>query len=229
MPRVISLVFLGGLVLVSASCGSPSGAEHVPLPAVPAPQTRATLVGPRCEGGQRCDCRDEGTPESEQPPGAAFKRFEVRVGPSQNPLWVTVDDMVLYKSEQRATDCFYIDLTPGKHPVRVHGKREQGVGVAVEINELSGGGPWWYSSFDYNCGGGGPCDMDGLRDEQSRVKALPRGILDPCGSVKIQGFNWRSGTMPDALHPQEIVVDFVLDVYKFKTEHVPGSDKCKKS
>jgi len=216
---------LAGLVLISLSCSGATPA-FVPLPPLPRAETRATLVGPRCAGGDQCECRVIGASGDEPHPGERFKRFEVRVGPTQHELWVSVDDMVLYKSRERATECFYLDLVPGKHPVRIHGKRDQGVGVVVAINELSAGGPWWYPAFELDCGGGGPCDLDSMRAEQARIQAVPRGIHAPCGSVKIQRFQWQTGTMPDALHPGEIVVDFFLDVYQFATSKQPGSDDC---
>jgi len=216
---------VAGLVLISLSCGGAS-AVHVPLPTLPRAETRATLVGPRCQGADHCVCRDLGVAGDEARPGERLKRFEVRVGPTQNALWVSVDDMVLFKSKQRATECFYIDLVPGKHPVRIHGKGEHGLGMVVAFYELSGGGPWWYPAFEFDCGAGGLCTLEDIRKEQARIRLLPRGISAPCGSVKVQRFKWQTGTMPDALHPGEIAVDFFLDVYEFATTEPPGSDKC---
>lgn len=215
------------LALISLSCSGSSG-PHVSLPEVPSAQTRATLVGPRCAGAGHCECRDLTAPSAEEDkPAGKYKRFEVRVGPAQNELWVHIDDNILYKSKQRATDCFYVDLLPGRHPVQVHAKETNGVGVGVQLYELSGGGPWWYETFDFDCSSGGVCDVESIRREQNRIKAIPRGIQDPCGSVKIQGFTWRTGTMPDTIHPGEVVVDFVLNIYEFATKTPADSAECK--
>ena len=83
-------------------------------------------------------------------------------------------------------------------------------------------------SFEFDCSGGGVCDLDSIRVEQARIKAAPRGIHAPCGSVKVQQLDWQTGTMPDAIHPGEIVMDFVLNVYTFGTTAKPGADTCQK-
>jgi hypothetical protein len=168
--------------------------------------------------------------ETEVPPRAPFKRYEIRIGPVSNALWVTIDDMTLYKGTARPEECFYVDLLPGKHPVRVHGKAGQsgtGLGVQLHVSELSDAGPWWYEVFEYDCGGAGWCSLQDVRDEQARIKGVPRGIWDKCGSTRVRELDWRTGTMPDAIHPDEILVDFTLHAYKFRTEHPPGSDSCK--
>jgi hypothetical protein len=219
------VVRIASFVALALGC-SGSGGPAIALPPLPAAETRATLAGPRCSGGQRCECRDAMQVEDELRPEPPLKRFEFRVGPTQNALWVSVDDMVLYKSTERADECFYVDLMPGRHPVQIHGKGDDGLGVVVRVAELSGAGPWWYDTFSFDCGGGGLCDLDGMRGEKARIAQVDRGIHDTCGSVKVQQLDWRTGTMPDALHPGEIVVDFVLNVYRFATEHPPGSDAC---
>src|SRR5262245_23828029 len=83
-------------------CGG-STAHQEPLPPTPPPGTNATLAGPLCEG-QACKCREYGAP-ADGGAGAApegMKRFELRLGPTPNPLWVTLDGNVLYKSEEHA-------------------------------------------------------------------------------------------------------------------------------
>ncbi len=173
-------------------------------------------------------CRDVDQPATEaDKPKPPFKRYEIRVGPLQNDLWVMVDDMTLYKTKERATECFYVDLLPGKHPVRIHGKAKDGLGVQVHVSELSAGGPWWYDTFTYNCGGSSWCALEDVKEEKARIAAVPRQLHAPCGSTKIKSLNWATGRMPDALHPAEIVIDFTLQVYEFATEHEPGSKQCK--
>ncbi|RMH43258.1 MAG: hypothetical protein D6689_05800 [Deltaproteobacteria bacterium] len=214
------------LAALSLHCGSPQRPPADPPPPAPAPVTRATLAGPTCEGGQRCACRDDDAPADEPRPPAPYKRFEIRVGPVPNAVWVTVDDRVLYKSAERPLECFTVDLLPGVHPVRVQAEDDAGVAIAIRIREQSGGGPWWYDTFAFDCGRGGLCDLDGLRAEQRRIAAVPRGIHAPCGSVKVQRFQWRTGRLPDALHPDRIAVDFALNVYRFATERPPGDAAC---
>jgi hypothetical protein len=212
-----------------AGCGGSGTLANRPLPPLPAPQTTAALVGPRCQEPGRCECRSQdGESADEATPAGPYKRFEFRLGPVQHDLWATVDGAVLYKSRQRATDCFYLDLRPGNHDVRVHSKEESGASIAVAIAELSKGGPWWYPSFTFECNGGGLCDLEGLDREKRRIAEVPRGVHEPCGSVRVRNVSWQTGTMPDALHPGEIVLEFTLQVYKFATEHEPGSPECMK-
>jgi hypothetical protein len=216
--------------LVLASCGSTTLAPPIGPP--PRPETRATLVGARCaRPNSACQCRDpdrEDPLDKEDTPPAPYKRFEVRVGPIQNELWVTVDDMVLYKSKERATECFYVDLVPGKHAVEIRGHGEDGFGAVVVIAELSAGGPWWYATFTFDCGAGGLCDRAGLLAWQESVRGVKKNLHAPCGSTKVRGIEWQHGRMPDALHPADLVVDFVLDIYAFATQHPPGFPACTK-
>jgi hypothetical protein len=212
------------LLLMSAACGGGFAAAPGPLPARPAPETRATLVGPRCASADACVCRSEGAGEPEDHPVPPFKRFEVQIGPIEHALWVTVDDAVLYKSSERATECFYLDLLPGEHAVTVRGARDNGVPARVQISELSAAGPWWYATFELDCNG--VCTPSGLRAEAARIAAYPRHLHDPCGSTKVRGFRWQTGTMPDGLHPSEVAAELVLDVYEFATKHAPGSPRC---
>lgn len=218
---------LVALVVLASACGSQS-TDHITLPEPPPAGTRATLVGPLCATGQACTCREEGAPlaEGEQatPP---FKRFEVRVGDFDNDLWVTIDQEVLYKDRERASACFYLDLLPGKHPVRIHGRDAGGLSARVRISELSTGGPWWYDTFEFDCGGGGLCDTDGLARYKQYLGQFHKNLHAPCGSTKVRGVTWRTGRMPDALHPEELVVDLVLDIYEFAATKDPDSEECR--
>lgn len=187
----------------------------------PAPRTEAVLVGPLCQG-DKCLCRssdgDAGSPDS------SHKRYEVRIGPSDDPLWVTVDDMVLFKSRERADACFYIDLQPGEHPVAIRGKGiDGGLSVAVQIAEQGGkdSATWWYDTFDFNCGSPGQCTLDTVREWRSRIESLA-GKHDPCGSTKIEKIQWETGRMPDRVHPDDLLVKFALNVYQFTPGERPG-------
>ena len=214
-------------VVVCGACGpSTTPAPRVPEP--PEALTRATLVGPRCASGLSCTCREPGADAADSegsPPAPPYKRFEVRVGPHPNDLWVTVADNVLYKSRERGVECFYLDLVPGKHPVTVRGRGEGGVAAVVAISERSAGGPWWYPTFFFDCGQGGVCDAEGYEVWKAGLSAFSRNLHAPCGSTKIRNIQWQTGRMPDGLHPSDIELRLLLDVYEFETSEAPG--QCK--
>jgi len=222
-----SLIGLFGAALCALACGpSTKAAPRVPEP--PEPLTRATLVGPLCDSGTHCTCRDPAAPveaADDDLPRAPYKRFEVRVGPHPNDLWVTVADNILYKSNERATECFYVDLVPGKHPVVIRGRGQNGVAARVSISERSAGGPWWYPTFDFDCGQGGLCDGDGFATWKAGLARFSRNLHAPCGSTKVRALEWQTGRMPDGLIPADIELRLLLDVYEFETTEEPG--KCK--
>src|SRR5688572_13836937 len=136
------------LLALSACSGASShqGPKGDTIESTPAPRTEAVLAGPLCEGDS-CRCRqgdgDAGSPE------AGAKRFEIRLGPSDDPLWAVVDGMVLFKSREVSDACFYVDLAPGEHKVSVRGKGEGGLSVGASFSEMGGGqggATWWYST-----------------------------------------------------------------------------------
>ena len=49
---------------------------------------------------------------------------------------------------------------------------------------------------------------------------------DPCGSVKVKGVAWASGTAPDFIHPEDLAAEWTLDVYRFATEKPHGDATC---
>src|SRR5690606_24104204 len=111
-----TVVAIALIVAVSGVAGACGGAGPPALRPVPAPITRATLVGPLCAGEDvKCRCREPGEDIGAPDPG--LKRYEIRLGPTGDELWATLDDMVFYKGKERAEECFYVDLRPGKHPV----------------------------------------------------------------------------------------------------------------
>jgi hypothetical protein len=196
-----------------------------PLPPTPAPRTEAELAPPCRDGVCRC-----GDPAAETaPPEAPRKRFAVRVGPIDNDLWVTVDGMVLYKSRERATECFYVDLAPGEHAVAVRGHGERGVAARVAIAELGPTGPWWYDTFELDCGAGALCDREGFEQWKATIAGREGGVHEPCGSTRVKNVRWQMGRMPDMQHPEDILVELTLQIYEFATEHAPGSAECSKS
>jgi hypothetical protein len=191
-------------------------------------RTEAVLAGPLCQS-DACRCR-EGDDDAGSP-AAGLKRFEVRLGPSHDALWATVDGMVLHKTAQRQEACFYVDLKPGRHAVAFRGVGDQGLRAALVIAEQGGAedATWWYRTFDFQCGTPGPCDTETIERWKQEVQALA-GKHDPCGSTKVQGMRWETGRMPDRERnqPDELELHLTLNVYKFTPDAPPGSPECDK-
>ena len=220
---------------LAPACGA-SGAGD--MAALPTPVTRATLAGPLCEGTV-CKCRESGD-RAGTPMDGAGKRYEIRIGPTSNALWVTVDDMILYKDAELVTACFYVDLRPGEHPVRLHAQRSPGFDARLSISEMrpasapaddADGEPaqrpeQWYDTFDFTCGAPGHCDLEQLRDWQASLSRYRRQRHDPCGSTRIRSLAWQTGEAPDRMHPTQLQLDLVLDVYEFPPAHGPGDPAC---
>lgn len=217
-------IALGALALLT-TCGGSGAAGLAPLP----PRvTRATLAGPLCEGMEvHCQCRAPATEDaphggSAGEPEPGFKRYEIRLGPTEDELWATVDDMVFYKTRERGEECYYVDLRPGKHPVTLRAQAAAGFAARMTIAEQGALG--WYDTFTFDCSTPNRCAMADLRDWDEAVRARP--IHDPCGSTKIRDIRWQTGRVPDRLHPDEIQLDLVLDIYRFTPEHGPGDAAC---
>lgn len=196
------------------------------MDALPPPRTEAVLVGPLCQG-ESCQCRQ--ADDDAGPPAAGYKRFEVKLGPSGDPLWALFDGMVLYKSGESPDACFYIDVKPGMHALSLRARGEEGLSAAISVSEQGGAEDqtWWFRTFDFQCGTPGQCDMKTLASWKDEVSTL-EGKHDPCGSVKVQGIRWETGRMPDNLHPGDLLLHATLNVYTFAPESPPGSDKCDK-
>lgn len=220
--------FATAMAMAMAACGG-SPQRQVQIAPTPPPTTRATLAGALCTNGQACTCRDENAPADGGvgEPAAGVKRFELRVGPAANAVWVTVDDMVLFKSEQRASECFYIDLAPGDHKVGVRAHNQGGLGAAVTIREYGVTAKTWYDSVHFECGTPGACSNDELDQEKADFASAPHGVHDACGSVKVKGVAWNTGTEPDGAHPEDLQVELTLDIYKFVPEKKHG-DTCER-
>ena len=223
-------------VVLAAACGGSGGQSAAPAPGSGKPggqadeklqpRTEAVLAGPLCQSDS-CRCR-EGDGDAGSP-AAGLKRFEVRLGPSDDPLWTVIDGMVMFKADQRQEACFYVDLKAGAHAVSFRGKGKQGLTAAVAIAEQGGAedATWWYHTFDFQCGAPGPCDVEAIERWKQEVTAL-RGKHDPCGSTKVQGIRWETGRMPDRDRgrPDDIKLQLTLEVYRFTPENPPGSDEC---
>lgn len=203
------------------ACSGSRPAPRVPQP--PNPATRAALAGPLC-AGDRCTCR--AGEESAGAPEKGLKRFEFVLGPTQHELWAEVAGQVLYKSVERAKECFYIDLPPGEHRVALQARGEAGFGARLRISEQGENGPWWYDTFEFFCGAPGLCDRTALREWKRHVSRFSEGKHDPCGSVRVRGIDWQTGRMPDNLHPEDFRLALVLKIYNFIPDDPPGDPSC---
>ena len=161
-----------------------------------------------------------------------MKRFEIRLGPTPGELWLTIGSgaaaLELYKSPQRANECFYVDLAPGDHALTLRGHGADGFGVGLHIAELAkiGDAASAYQTFDLECGGADPCTLDALAAFKRSLARYPRGIHDPCGSVRVKNVGWETGKAPDMVTPQDLELRAVLDVYEFAPEHAHGDAAC---
>ncbi len=232
IERMHERALLGSAIFLLAACGGGGGGgamNTVVIRETPEPNTRATLAGPLCKA-DACTCRDPSAPADGGAGVAAEgrKRFEVRVGPIEQPAWVTIDRNVLYKSAARAEDCFYVDLAPGEHPVEIRASHAGGLSVAVRLSEYAPGTESWYDTYDFSCGVPGVCAHSELDAYKRSLARFERGIHDPCGSVKIKGLSWDSGVAADQVHPQDLAVALTLLIYDFAPKHPTGSPDCRR-
>jgi hypothetical protein len=228
MTRILVLATVLAACSGGGGGGAGGGKPEVKIGPTPEPFTRAVLAGPLCGADGSCKCRDEnlaadggaGVPEGD------LKRYEFRVGPIENDLWVTVDGQVLYKSKERATDCFYLDLATGEHQVDLRASKPLGTQVGLRVSEYGPKAGSWYKTFRFDCGVNGACahgELDDIKAEFSQVKA---GVHDKCGSTKVKGIAWDTGVAPDQVHPQDVAVRFTLSIYKFLPDRPTGDPAC---
>src|SRR5207249_1275752 len=105
------------LALALASCATaPAAPGSTPLDA------KATLAvaGPRCDG-PTCRCREPNIAGGEGAIAPGQKRFELRTSRGVDPMTVTVEGRGTFVRPvgAREVGCAYIDLPPGRHPVRI--------------------------------------------------------------------------------------------------------------
>lgn len=220
--QLLKTVLLAGMAATFLAC---AGTPKAPLKPLPKPATVGTLVGATCREG-RCLCRHAkqkiGLPENTN-----IKRFEVRIGPIRNVLWVKIGHTQLYKTGQTATQCFYVDLPPGKHKVIVQGYSANDLSARVAISEMAPKEVGWYDTFYFNCGGVDVCDVAQLKEFRRRLDTYRGGVHDRCGSTKVTAVSWRTGKLPDNLHPNHIQLELTLRVYPFSPKHPPKHKACR--
>lgn len=214
-------------VLALFACGGGAAVSTITILPPPEPETRATLVGPLCKQ-DRCECRDPAAPADGGAgvPADGSKRFEIRVGPMEHALWVMVDGMVMFKTEARAEECFYVDLDPGEHSFRIRAHHDDGVSAQVKLSEYAPGMQSWYDTYRFNCGAPGVCGFDDLSAYKKSLARFKHGKHDPCGSVKINGLSWDTGRAPDLQHPDDLALGLTLKVYDFAPRAPHGDPGC---
>src|SRR5574338_680065 len=185
------------LCLLLAACSG--GTHQIEIGAPPAKVTQGVFAGPLCSG-DRCTCAS--TPADAGVPTDGRKRFEVKLD-SPNQLWIQIADNQMYKSAERATECFYIDLPSGDTPVEMRASEPNGVAATWTIRELGTQTKSFYDTFTFSCGNPGACSFEELREKKAEYKDPKR---DRCGSVKVKGLTWDTGRSPDMEYPSELLV-----------------------
>ncbi|MCA9239573.1 MAG: hypothetical protein KDA37_05215 [Planctomycetales bacterium] len=203
----------------TTACASAPGATLAPLPS---PQTQALLVGPTCNPSG-CEC--VASAEQAGIPDAGKKRYEVHVGPMEHALWVRVGDQILYKDESRAERCFYLDLAEGRHDVIAQAYNNTAIGFQLQVSELNAAHKSRYDTYQFQCGGPGPCDPFDLR-EYAQANRFPNNLRDPCGSTKVRGVRWETKRLPDGENLAQLELHFTLDIAGFSPKHPSGAPAC---
>jgi hypothetical protein len=204
-----------------AACGG--GGHQITIGPPPPARTTGTLAGPLCQY-DHCTCAD-----AQHDPGVAEgnrKRFEIKLLSAQQ-LWATLPgDTVLYKTREAPAACFYVDLPPGQHPIRLRASDPNGVSAELQVHEIGAKAKTLYDTFTFECGNPGVCSFEELDALKAKYGTVKRGLHDPCGSTRIQNIGWDHGKAPDGTHPSELVVEATLDVYKFVPWKPHGDPSC---
>lgn len=210
---------------LALACSGP-GRTQIAIGPPPAKDTHAVLAGGLCHDNH-CTCRGEigdggvGVPDAKD-----RKRFEIRMI-SAYDLWVTINrSTVLYKSPERAEDCFYVDLPSGAQDIELRASNPDGVSAGLQIHELGTRTKSWYDSFAFSCGVPGVCSFEELDAARAQYAATKQRVFDRCGTTKIKGISWDHGKSPDQLHPSELVVRLTLDIYRFAAWKPHGDETC---
>lgn len=222
-----SVQALYACVVASTLFGSCGQASHRAAPAVryagadldslPARDTRAVLAGPRCHDTE-CTClAATDAPDAAGLPDEKQKRYEIRLGPAANELWLQLGEHHFYKSSERTEACYYVDLGPGQYPLALRGTAhaEQGLAAAVRLREFGAAATTWYESFQFACGSPGPCTSESLAAQKTELRAVPRGIFATCGSTRMRHLQWETKIAPDGQDPTDLAFTATVDVYAF--------------
>lgn len=219
--RAISFAF------ALAACGG--GGHQVAIGPPPPKASTGTFHSPLCAKGDGvCQCRDKNAPGdggAGVPDDPMYKRYEIRMTSAQE-LWAQGHGATMYKSPERAEECWYIDLPTGVQDLELRASNPQGVSAQWEISELGAQTKSWYSTLSFSCGQPGVCafdDLDAIKAEMQNHR-----VRDACGSTKVKGLTWDTGKAPDQLHPSELAVHVHLEVYKRVPDKQHGDETCGK-
>jgi hypothetical protein len=227
--RCMAWAGLVGLVCGCASAPAPPTASY-PL------TTTLQPTSGRCTN-QTCRCRplDAGREQGEDDIATGHRRFELRIPSSTSAVWVEIARQgVYYKAPNRVgATCFYVDLMPGEHTITLHAENrdaEVGLKAGLTVHEYAvAEGPAWYRSFHLACGAGASaCTRTEMAAWKEFHDGLPRGVLDPCGSVMVRQVRF-AGTRTHRTDDeyQTLTVRFTLKIYAFAPHQPPGSPECK--
>lgn len=224
MRSFLSLA-LAAVASTSISCGG--GAKQLEIGPIPPRESTGTFAGATCQGTE-CSCRSGGGDGGVGVPDGTAKRFEIRLG-SPYELWAAAPGVTMYKDKERAEKCFYVDLPPGEHTLRLRASNKDGVAATITIQELGTKTKAWYETFRFTCGNPGACSFQELDANKAELAAsTDKNLYDKCGSVKVKNVVWDTGQSPDQQYPSELAVQFTLDIYKFTPEWPPGDPNCGK-
>ena len=220
------------LSFLLGAAGCPAATSEAPSLRFP-PETTLHSSSGRCQG-RTCECRPlEGEGQSEEGVPAGHKRFEVRLPKTTSALWVSIGDKgVFYKGpETLQPACFYVDLPPGEHALTLHSERkdvEVGLQTGLALYEYGPKVGSWYHSLELACGGLEKCSKAVMEAAVAAQRALPRGVLDACGSTMIRGVTFK-GTREERQLPEYVDLDLhlVVKIYAFETFRPPGAPDCR--
>ena len=232
MLSTIDRAALPLLCLLAGSTGCKTA--EVPPASYPPKITMAAASSARCSGAT-CRCRSltGDAPQEEADIAPGKKRFELRLPRSTSAIWVDITGVgTFYKAPKSVPPaCYYVDLAPGQYRLTIHSEnRDPQVGLQTGLTVYEYGpkeGPHWYRSLHFVCGGLNKCSPEDLKQWVGFQRRLPRGVLDPCGSVMIRGATFGGTRLPDSDVYDQLTVRMVVKVYSFETYRPPGSPKCK--
>lgn len=201
-----------------------------------APQTTLKMASAAyCTEPSRCVCRSLESSSDVREEGIAkgHKRFEFRLPRSTSAIWISVEQLgVFFKAPTEVEPtCFYLDLPEGEHRVTVLGEdrdAEVGLHVGLLIYEYGEKNGVWYRAMNLACGGVNRCASSEIAEWKRFQTTLPRGVLDPCGSVMIKGVSY-TGSYAERGDDyfNDLTVAFTMKVYDFAPQHAPLSSECK--
>jgi hypothetical protein len=238
----VRVVRLLGVMLLSGCGGARvAGSSSVGISATSASLSPTGALGgdgPRCRGAV-CACRplDESgrgtrgrSEDEEEGVAPGRKRLELRSGYGLDPVEWTIEGRGITRKSPESPEplCSYVDLAPGKYRIKYRiraADARAGLHPTLTIAEHGPAAKDWYDTFRYKCGSSGPCTEGEMNAWQRAMAAVPRGIHDPCGSVRVRELSWGSDRASGE-HLEALELAMTLEVYPFETRHRRGAAAC---